>query len=157
VNPYDDQGNVLPLITTTEPAIPGTADKYFSLHTTSLITAQPITTLALAAFPQNKHVFFVCLTVFSVYFGWRCCSKVQAYNFRLCVTQQTDNMVPFTQPPDYDPSMWELARRLYQVYQSFPTRIDVSLASAVAATPPCLPSKFSSFILPLHQAISYHF
>jgi len=36
---------------------------------------------------------------------------VQAYNFRLCVTQNTSNFQPFPKPDSYDPEEWELFRR----------------------------------------------
>lgn len=38
-------------------------------------------------------------------------AKVQAYNFRMCMTQVASNLRPFPRPPGYDPSYWELARR----------------------------------------------
>ena len=38
-------------------------------------------------------------------------AKVQAYNFRMCMTTNTSNMLPFSRPADYDPTYWELARR----------------------------------------------
>ncbi len=41
-------------------------------------------------------------------------SLVQAYNYRLCLTRDTTNMIPFTMPPDYDPSTYELLRRVIQ-------------------------------------------
>lgn len=34
--------------------------------------------------------------------------KVQAYNFRLCMTKKEGNKVPFPKPPNYDPAQWEL-------------------------------------------------
>ena len=37
--------------------------------------------------------------------------KVQAYNFRLCMTQNASNFLPFPRPPGYDGAQWELARR----------------------------------------------
>jgi hypothetical protein len=37
--------------------------------------------------------------------------KVQAYNFRLCLTNRADNRVPFARPPDYDPKRYEIFRR----------------------------------------------
>ena len=37
--------------------------------------------------------------------------KVQAYNFRLCMTQNASNFRPFPRPPGYRSSDWELARR----------------------------------------------
>lgn len=38
--------------------------------------------------------------------------KVQAYNYRLCMTQDTSNFVPVTPPPNYDPEKYELLRRV---------------------------------------------
>jgi hypothetical protein len=37
--------------------------------------------------------------------------KVQAYNFRLCMTDRPDNRVPFPKPADYDPNRYELLAR----------------------------------------------
>jgi hypothetical protein len=37
--------------------------------------------------------------------------KVQAYNFRLCMTDRADNRVPFPRPADYDPKRYELLGR----------------------------------------------
>ena len=37
--------------------------------------------------------------------------KVQAYNFRLCMTQQPDNRVPWPKPEGYDPNRYEILRR----------------------------------------------
>lgn len=41
-------------------------------------------------------------------------NKVQAYNFRICLTSRPANMIPITQPPDYDSSKYELLVRLMQ-------------------------------------------
>lgn len=41
--------------------------------------------------------------------------KVQAYNFRVCLTDNPDNMIPITQPDNYDPARYELALRLHEV------------------------------------------
>jgi hypothetical protein len=38
--------------------------------------------------------------------------KVQAYNFRLCMTQDTQNFRPVPPPTRYDPAQWELLRRV---------------------------------------------
>jgi hypothetical protein len=38
-------------------------------------------------------------------------TKVQAFNFRMCLTANASNMLPFTRPDGYDPEYWELARR----------------------------------------------
>jgi hypothetical protein len=40
--------------------------------------------------------------------------KVQAYNFRICLTSDKANQVPITQPDDYDPSRYELLIRVLQ-------------------------------------------
>lgn len=37
--------------------------------------------------------------------------KVQAYNFRICLTDRKDNMIPITKPENYDPSKYELLIR----------------------------------------------
>jgi len=37
--------------------------------------------------------------------------KIQAYNFRICMTQVPDNMVPWPKPEGYDPSDWDLLAR----------------------------------------------
>ena len=42
-------------------------------------------------------------------------SKMQAYNFRVCLTQVEDNMVPFPKPEGYDPSQYELLLRTLQM------------------------------------------
>lgn len=39
---------------------------------------------------------------------------VQAYNFRICLTDNPDNMVPITEPENYDPSHFELSARLFE-------------------------------------------
>src|SRR5262249_6334296 len=38
-------------------------------------------------------------------------AKVQAYNFRLCMTDKKDNLVPWPKPPGYDPARYELLAR----------------------------------------------
>ncbi|MCS7465738.1 FAD-dependent oxidoreductase [Stieleria sp. ICT_E10.1] len=40
--------------------------------------------------------------------------RVQAYCFRMCLTDHPDNRVPFTKPDGYDPSQYELLARIYQ-------------------------------------------
>ncbi|MGL4552554.1 MAG: FAD-dependent oxidoreductase, partial [Gemmataceae bacterium] len=37
--------------------------------------------------------------------------KVQAYNFRLCITDRKDNRLPFVKPEGYDPARYELLAR----------------------------------------------
>jgi hypothetical protein len=41
-------------------------------------------------------------------------NKVQAYNFRMCLSQNPDNSIPFTKPDGYDPSRYELLARVYE-------------------------------------------
>lgn len=38
--------------------------------------------------------------------------KLQAYNFRLCMTQKDGNKTPFSKPPNYDPARFELLGRM---------------------------------------------
>jgi len=64
VNPYDDKGNLLPLMYMGDPGVPGAGDH-----------------------------------------------KVQAYNFRLCMTQVPENRVAWPMPERYNPAEWELLRR----------------------------------------------
>lgn len=39
---------------------------------------------------------------------------VQAYNFRLCLSNDKDNQIPFTKPDNYDPSVYELLVRVFE-------------------------------------------
>lgn len=39
---------------------------------------------------------------------------IQAYNFRLCLSHDKDNQIPFTKPDDYDPSVYELLVRVFE-------------------------------------------
>lgn len=45
---------------------------------------------------------------------------VQAYNFRICVTYDKDNQVPFPKPDNYDPSMYELLIRTIEAQPDAP-------------------------------------
>ncbi|MDG3581172.1 FAD-dependent oxidoreductase [Galbibacter pacificus] len=50
--------------------------------------------------------------------------KVQAYNFRMCLTQLDENKVPFKKPANYNPERYELLARVYakgwdQTFQKF--------------------------------------
>lgn len=40
----------------------------------------------------------------------------QSYNFRICVTQRKDILVPFPKPENYDPARYELLLRLIQAF-----------------------------------------
>lgn len=39
---------------------------------------------------------------------------VQAYNFRICLTDSIENMIPITKPENYDPKKYELLIRLFE-------------------------------------------
>lgn len=39
--------------------------------------------------------------------------KIQAYNFRICLTDSAENRIPITMPEDYDSSRYELLLRLF--------------------------------------------
>lgn len=41
-------------------------------------------------------------------------SKVQAYCYRMCLTQTEDNRIPFEKPDNYDPSQYELVLRILE-------------------------------------------
>ena len=41
--------------------------------------------------------------------------KIQAYNFRVCLTDDPDNRIPITKPDNYDPARYELVLRLHDV------------------------------------------
>ncbi|MCU6712148.1 FAD-dependent oxidoreductase [Paenibacillus sp. J5C_2022] len=41
-------------------------------------------------------------------------ASVQAYNFRICLTNMPDNCLPFPQPPGYDPDEFQLLARYIQ-------------------------------------------
>ena len=42
--------------------------------------------------------------------------RTQSYNFRICVTQRPEILVPFPKPANYDPARYELLRRLIQAF-----------------------------------------
>lgn len=58
--------------------------------------------------------------------------KVQAYNFRLCATNDKGNMRPFPRPADYDPFRYELALRYLL---AFPGATFENAATAPSALP----------------------
>jgi hypothetical protein len=39
--------------------------------------------------------------------------KLQAYNFRICLTDSVENQIPITKPDDYQPARYELLARLF--------------------------------------------
>ena len=40
--------------------------------------------------------------------------RVQTYNFRICLTDSAENLIPITRPPGYDSSKYELLVRLFE-------------------------------------------
>lgn len=40
--------------------------------------------------------------------------KIQAYNFRICLTDSAENRIPITRPKGYDPAKYELLARLFE-------------------------------------------
>ncbi|MEP6626426.1 MAG: FAD-dependent oxidoreductase [Ginsengibacter sp.] len=44
--------------------------------------------------------------------------KIQAYNFRICLTDSVANQIPITRPKDYDPEKYELLVRLFAAQPS---------------------------------------
>lgn len=53
--------------------------------------------------------------------------KIQAYNFRMILTQEKDNRVPFPKPPNYHAKRYELLRRFLSEFsrqQGRPPRLD---------------------------------
>lgn len=52
--------------------------------------------------------------------------RIQAYNFRLCITDVDENRVPFSKPADYDESVFELLLRNYEAGdRRLPLKIDL--------------------------------
>lgn len=52
--------------------------------------------------------------------------RVQAYNYRLCITPVKDNQVPFEKPADYDPLHYELLLRNFEAGDMrLPLKIDM--------------------------------
>lgn len=78
---YDDQGRLLPLMTSGDPGIPG----------------------------QGDH-------------------KVQAYNFRVCLTDQPENLVPFAPPSDYDSRQYILAGLVWQGMDKLGIKLDLPMS-----------------------------
>ena len=56
--------------------------------------------------------------------------KIQAYNYRLCLTANKDNQVPFPKPPGYDPKRYELLRSYLSIKGG-----SLSLSSLMSLTP----------------------
>ena len=44
--------------------------------------------------------------------------RIQAYCFRLCLTDRPDNRLPITRPDDYDPARYELLRRYLEAIEA---------------------------------------
>jgi hypothetical protein len=63
--------------------------------------------------------------------------RIQAYNFRLCLTSQENNRVPFSAPPDYDPYRYELLRRYLEAGYFDALSLSVSLPNGKTDTNNC--------------------
>ena len=50
---------------------------------------------------------------------------VMVYSFRLCLTKNAANRVPFPEPKSYDPARFELVRRYFQKYPNAPVPWDL--------------------------------
>ena len=48
---------------------------------------------------------------------------IQAYNFRICVTNNDTIRVPFEKPAGYDPQYWELLRRFWLAWPNSTVRM----------------------------------
>ena len=46
--------------------------------------------------------------------------NMMTYSFRLCLTKNPANRVPFPEPQTYDPARFELIRRYFQKYPNAP-------------------------------------
>lgn len=52
-------------------------------------------------------------------------NKTQAYTYRLCVSKDPDNMIPFSKPTDYDENEFELLYRIFEAGDNrLPLKID---------------------------------
>jgi FAD dependent oxidoreductase len=58
---------------------------------------------------------------------------LQAYGFRLCLTDRPDNRLPWEEPPGYDPARFELLRRYLHT-------VDVEAAGLIGLVPDLLPN-----------------
>lgn len=66
--------------------------------------------------------------------------QTQAYNFRLCVTDNASLRVPFTKPLDYDSRQWELLRRFWRGWPTSPSPHKAAQAKAPSAILNAIPS-----------------
>jgi len=46
-------------------------------------------------------------------------NNIPSYNFRLCITQNKSNLVPFNQPDNYNSSDWEIVRRYVNACKAY--------------------------------------
>jgi hypothetical protein len=56
-------------------------------------------------------------------------TKVQAYNFRICLTDDFKNMIPIVRPKNYDPTRYELLLRLFKAQPAKRTLNDYFIIS----------------------------
>lgn len=60
---------------------------------------------------------------------------VMVYSFRLCLTKNPANRVPFPEPKAYDPARFELVRRYFQKYPNAPLPWISTRCPATSSTP----------------------
>lgn len=65
---------------------------------------------------------------------------IQAYNFRLCVTDNATIRVPFKKPAGYDPTRWELLRRFWLAWPTSTNAHKAAQAVAPSAILGAIPS-----------------
>lgn len=61
--------------------------------------------------------------------------RLQAYNYRLCLTTIATNRLPITAPPGYDPAQYELLSRYVQAMTLAGTSMTLSTFMAISAMP----------------------
>ena len=66
--------------------------------------------------------------------------QIQAYNFRLCVTDNATIRVPFTKPKGYDPAQWELLRRFWLAWPNSTSPHKAAQAAVPTAILGAIPS-----------------
>lgn len=60
---------------------------------------------------------------------------VQTYNYRLCLTQNKENMIPVTAPEKYDPAEYELLKRVIAWRETHNQRVDLDKYLSIIMMP----------------------
>lgn len=61
--------------------------------------------------------------------------KVQAYNFRLCMTNDPQNMIPISKPENYNPNNYELLKRIIKRKEQLKIKQDLGFYLIVSEMP----------------------